>query len=202
MDRRDFLYHSFRSAAVTGGVLCLPGCGTLLHQERVHQPHSRDIDWKIAALNGLGLALFFVPGVVAFAVDFYTGAIYLPHEYCGGYIPMGDPAPPVGPGPTPVYEPVPAPTALPAPTPAPQAAVGPAGAAQLERITLSTSQLNQRGIEQVVAQEIGRPVALGDSDVRMSPLERLDQFAAVRTLHERDPLFGAPPLKWFGRAAA
>jgi hypothetical protein len=44
----------------------------------VNSPRSNDIDWKVAALNGLGLILFFVPGVVAFAVDFYTGAIYLP----------------------------------------------------------------------------------------------------------------------------
>ena len=29
-------------------------------------------------LDGLGLLLFFIPGVVAFAVDFATGAIYLP----------------------------------------------------------------------------------------------------------------------------
>jgi hypothetical protein len=34
-------------------------------------------------LDGLGLLLFFVPGVIAFAVDFGTGAIYLPPDYYG-----------------------------------------------------------------------------------------------------------------------
>lgn len=32
----------------------------------------------VAALNAVGLLFFFVPGVVAFGVDFMTGAIYLP----------------------------------------------------------------------------------------------------------------------------
>jgi hypothetical protein len=31
-------------------------------------------------LDGLGLLLFVVPGVIAFVVDFSTGAIYLPPE--------------------------------------------------------------------------------------------------------------------------
>jgi hypothetical protein len=33
------------------------------------------------ALDGVGLLLFLVPGVIAFAVDFATGAIYLPSGY-------------------------------------------------------------------------------------------------------------------------
>ena len=53
------------------------GCGTLLHPERRGQSRGQ-IDPAIAILNGLGLLLFIVPGVVAFAVDFSTGAIYLP----------------------------------------------------------------------------------------------------------------------------
>ena len=54
-----------------------------MHPERRGQPHSNQIDWRVAALGGFGLILFFVPGIVAFAVDFYTGAIYLPlaHSY-------------------------------------------------------------------------------------------------------------------------
>jgi len=55
----------------------LTGCGTVLHPERRGQPAGR-LDWKIVALNALGLVLFFIPGVIAFAVDFHTGAIYLP----------------------------------------------------------------------------------------------------------------------------
>jgi hypothetical protein len=59
------------------------GCGTLLHPERQGQPHSGRIDPSIVLLDGLGLLLFFVPGVIAFAVDFATGAIYLPPDYYG-----------------------------------------------------------------------------------------------------------------------
>ncbi|MBW2133447.1 MAG: hypothetical protein JRG88_13125 [Deltaproteobacteria bacterium] len=32
----------------------------------------------VAVLDGLGLLIFFIPGIIAFAVDFATGAIYLP----------------------------------------------------------------------------------------------------------------------------
>ena len=53
------------------------GCGTMLHPERKGQPAGQ-IDWEIVALDGLGLLLFFVPGVIAFAVDFNNGTIYLP----------------------------------------------------------------------------------------------------------------------------
>ena len=56
------------------------GCGILLYPERRGTPHHNQIDWKVAALDGLGLILFFVPGVVAFVVGFYTGAIYLPAD--------------------------------------------------------------------------------------------------------------------------
>ncbi|TAA47900.1 hypothetical protein [Corallincola spongiicola] len=57
--------------------LLTTSCGTILHPERRGQT-SGDIDPAIAVLNAAGLILFFVPGVIAFAVDFVTGAIYLP----------------------------------------------------------------------------------------------------------------------------
>jgi len=79
MRRRTFVQRA--AWLVTGcAVVPLTGCGTILHSDRVGGHHSRDIDWKIAGLNGLGLAFFFVPGVIAFVVDFYTGAIYLPPQ--------------------------------------------------------------------------------------------------------------------------
>ncbi len=53
------------------------GCGTLLHPERRGQI-SGNIDPRIAVLDGIGLIFFIVPGIVAFAVDFSTGAIYVP----------------------------------------------------------------------------------------------------------------------------
>jgi hypothetical protein len=56
-------------------------CGTILYPERRGQP-AGPLDLKVVALDAIGLFFFFVPGVVAFAVDFSTGAIYLPpHGY-------------------------------------------------------------------------------------------------------------------------
>jgi hypothetical protein len=57
--------------------LQLASCGFLLYPERRGQTHGR-IDPAIAVLDGVGLLLFLVPGIVAFAVDFSTGTIYLP----------------------------------------------------------------------------------------------------------------------------
>jgi len=67
----------------------LPGCGTILYPERKGQP-AGPIDWKIVALDGIGLLFFFVPGVIAFAVDFVTGAIYLPAGECADRVPPPD----------------------------------------------------------------------------------------------------------------
>jgi hypothetical protein len=54
-------------------------CGTILYPERRGQPAGK-IDAGVAVLDGIGLIFFLVPGVIAFAVDFATGAIYLPPE--------------------------------------------------------------------------------------------------------------------------
>lgn len=54
------------------------GCGMLLHPERQGQTGGR-IDPAVAILDGIGLLFFLVPGLVAFAVDFHTGTIYLPN---------------------------------------------------------------------------------------------------------------------------
>ena len=58
----------------------LASCGTLIYPERRGQPAGR-LDIGVVALDGIGLLLFLVPGVIAFAVDFATGAIYLPPDY-------------------------------------------------------------------------------------------------------------------------
>ncbi|WP_353249727.1 polyribonucleotide nucleotidyltransferase [Salinisphaera sp. T31B1] len=52
-------------------------CGVVLYPERKGQIEGR-IDPAIAILDAVGLLFFIVPGVIAFAVDFATGAIYLP----------------------------------------------------------------------------------------------------------------------------
>jgi len=55
----------------------LAACGTVFYPERRGQI-SGQIDSGVAILNGIGLLFYLVPGVIAFAVDFATGAIYLP----------------------------------------------------------------------------------------------------------------------------
>lgn len=55
----------------------LAACGTLIYPERQGQSGGK-LDIGVVALDALGLLFWFVPGVVAFGVDFITGAIYLP----------------------------------------------------------------------------------------------------------------------------
>jgi hypothetical protein len=70
---------------VLAAAIAAAGCGTILYPERRGQPAGR-LDFKVVALDAIGMLFFFVPGVVAFAVDFATGAIYLPPEpYVIGY---------------------------------------------------------------------------------------------------------------------
>lgn len=56
------------------------GCGTIFWPERKGQPAGR-LDPKVVALDAVGLLFFFIPGVIAFAVDFNNGTIYLPPEH-------------------------------------------------------------------------------------------------------------------------
>ena len=55
----------------------LAGCGTIMYPERKGQKSGK-IDSGVAILDGLGLLFFLIPGVIAFAVDFNNGTIYLP----------------------------------------------------------------------------------------------------------------------------
>ncbi len=55
----------------------ISACGTLLYPERRGQ-HGGRIDVGVAVLDGVGLLFFLIPGIIAYAVDFSTGAIYLP----------------------------------------------------------------------------------------------------------------------------
>lgn len=65
---------------IVGGLLIQTlGCGTILYPERRGQKTGQ-IDIGVAVLDGLGLFLVLIPGVIAFAVDFSTGAIYLPPD--------------------------------------------------------------------------------------------------------------------------
>jgi len=58
-------------------VFQLIGCGTILYPERKGQKAGR-IDAGVALLDAVGLLFFLIPGVIAFAVDFNNGTIYLP----------------------------------------------------------------------------------------------------------------------------
>nr|MBF0683554.1 polyribonucleotide nucleotidyltransferase [Pseudomonas sp.] len=70
---------------VIGGVLAvslftqLAACGTLFYPDRRGQIDGK-IDPAIAALNAVGLLFYIIPGLIAFGVDFATGAIYFPDE--------------------------------------------------------------------------------------------------------------------------
>jgi hypothetical protein len=71
--------------ALVGAALILQAtaCGTILHPERRGQRGGR-IDAGIAVLDAVGLLFFIIPGVIAFAVDFTNGTIYLPGGGKGG----------------------------------------------------------------------------------------------------------------------
>lgn len=60
-------------------IIALTACGTILYPERKGQIQGR-IDPMVLALDGLGLIFYLIPGVIAFAVDFSNGTIYLPHS--------------------------------------------------------------------------------------------------------------------------
>lgn len=66
-------------SVATGLFLQLSACGTVLYPERKGQTSGR-LDTGVVALNAIGLLFFLVPGVIAFAVDFNNGTIYLPNS--------------------------------------------------------------------------------------------------------------------------
>jgi len=75
------MFRRLRGAAY--GLFCIvlivqfTGCGTLLYPERRGQKGGR-IDIGVALLDGIGLLFFLIPGIIAYAVDFTEGTIYLP----------------------------------------------------------------------------------------------------------------------------
>lgn len=73
MNRRGF-------QGVAAGWLAatLAGCGTLMYPERRGQARTGGIDWTVAGMDAIGLVLFFIPGLIAFAVDYHNGTLFLP----------------------------------------------------------------------------------------------------------------------------
>lgn len=58
----------------------LASCGTIIYPERKGQGKGK-VDPTVAILDSVGVLLFIIPGLIAFAVDFHTGAIYMPHGH-------------------------------------------------------------------------------------------------------------------------
>ncbi len=56
----------------------MASCGTILYPERRNQKVGH-VDAGIAILDAIWLLVGIIPGIIAFAVDFSTGAIYLPN---------------------------------------------------------------------------------------------------------------------------
>ena len=58
-------------------LLNIVSCGYILYPERKGQTGGK-IDAGVAVMDGLGLLFFIIPGIIAYAVDFSSGCIYLP----------------------------------------------------------------------------------------------------------------------------
>lgn len=77
------------SAVLTALLMQSTGCGYILYPERRGQGAGQ-IDPAVAIMDGLGLLLWILPGVVAFAVDYTNGTLYLPGGKKGADIDMPD----------------------------------------------------------------------------------------------------------------
>jgi len=75
--RSNFFQKSIILGVVGAFVVQLASCGTLMYPERKGQKDGK-VDTQVAILDGIGLLFFLIPGVIAFAVDFSNGTIYLP----------------------------------------------------------------------------------------------------------------------------
>lgn len=220
INRRTFLRRLFPIASTALLMPELTGCGSILHPERVGQPRQGPLDWKVVALDGLGLLLFFVPGVVAFAVDFYNGTIYLPNYALTPPIEGSGPAPPIEERrlPPPPDEsaratPASAPAAFPPetrpaaartaafpPYPRPQDPPGDWTRADFEAIQVRREQLTRDGVEQLVSQRLGRTVSLDRKQTRVIWLEDLAEFGNRSDELAADERLGLPPDHVFRRS--
>ena len=57
----------------------LTACGSIFYPDRRGQIEGK-IDPVIAGANAIGILFYVIPGLIAFAIDFATGAIYLPNN--------------------------------------------------------------------------------------------------------------------------
>lgn len=154
--RRRWLFCSLRGTLAAGAMAAAGGCGSILFPERVGQPRSGPIDWRVVALDGVGLVFFFVPGVVAFAIDFYNGTLFLPSHSVTTLSPSDSPT---------VHQSLKHP-----PT------------ESLASIDLPPGPERRARVEEILTAHVGRPVALEPGSYQTQPLDRIDQFwSTLRT---------------------
>jgi hypothetical protein len=151
--RRAFVVASsaFFAAAATG-------CGTLMHPERVGQSRRGNVDWTVVGLDAIGLCFFFIPGIIAFAVDFGNGAMFFP-ENAGVPATATGPAPPVQPAST------------------TQASDG--TTQKLRSVQLPPGELTLWDLAQIASRETGKQVELEQGKYETQPLESIDDFWTV-----------------------
>jgi hypothetical protein len=149
-------------------------CGTIIHPERWGQPRTGPLDPSIVVLDGLGVLLFVIPGIVAFVVDFSTGAIYLPgpayYPVPPGAYPPPRCYPPPGAYPPPGVYPVPAapPGSGPPPPPVP-----------LTRIENDPATLNKDKIQAIVRAQTGREIDLDAPEVGVERVQNVEEASRL-----------------------
>jgi hypothetical protein len=148
--RRTFVVASsaFFAAAATG-------CGTLMHPERVGQTRRGNVDWTVVGLDAIGLCFFFLPGIIAFAVDFGNGAMFFPAE---------SDAPATATGPPPQVQPASTTQA---------AAEAPP---ELRSVPLPPGKLTLADLAMIASRETGRRIELEQGTFETEPMESLDDF--------------------------
>ncbi|MBL8818614.1 MAG: hypothetical protein JNL58_21480 [Planctomyces sp.] len=82
--RRDTIFQILTAATSVAMPTALSGCGTLLYPERRGQPKGGKVDWTVVGMDSIGLFFFFIPGVIAFAIDYGNGSMFLPPENVSG----------------------------------------------------------------------------------------------------------------------
>jgi len=168
-------------------------CGTVIHPERVGRSHSGALDPSIVVLDGLGVLVFLIPGVVAFIVDFSTGAIWLPDQRFGPYVPV--PVLPPGAYPPPAYPPPmgnplgpggPPPGASAPPQPLTSLETSPVFRAAsrpltrpLTRIDTYGEKLTRERIEAIIRARTGQTIKLDAPDVRVIPANNFDDASTT-----------------------
>lgn len=66
------------SGALAAALLTqLSACGSLFYPDRRGQIEGK-VDPVVVGLNAVGILFYVIPGLIAFGIDFATGAIYLP----------------------------------------------------------------------------------------------------------------------------